>query len=171
MKTMSMNVVGELPQMENTDLPDDITEVCASVLNQYIAEDGYIKNDKEDHRLEKLMRFSEIFFRQFLNVTELHQQRGPDGVRQWQSQQNAVFTEHAIAYAPLYAQVQHMASAPHFMTNWAICFMVDITLEVSEVYSPEEYASLSKDKKEQVDYLLRYAENLLQSFYSKAVMK
>jgi hypothetical protein len=161
-----INVQAGLPEMHDQDLPDDITSICAKVLNQYILEDGLVQNDPEEHRLERIMRFSEQYFRRYLRVVELQQTQGRGAIIAWQTAQNENFLRHAEIYQSLYKPVAHMAEKPYFMTNWSICFLVDTGLNVCGVESQDAFLSLSSEQTEMLEYVIRFGENLLQEFHA-----
>ncbi len=161
---MELNVFGNLPRV-GEEIPDDLTQLAADVLRQYILEDN-LKKDDTDEMLERLMRFSEEYLRRFMDVIHLNESGVKDAVSIWQGKQNDVFADHAKAYQPLYAQIGHMIEAPYFMTNWSVCFMVDSCLKVCEISKVEDYASASKEKLDQINYVLRFGENFLQHYHA-----
>lgn len=161
-----IDVQAGLLAMDAQDLPDDITDICAKVLRQYIMEDGLVQNDPEERRLELVMRFSEQYFRRYLRVVQMHQAQGREKIVAWQTAQNDAFVRHAQVYQQLYRPVAHMAEKPYFMTNWSICFLIDTGLDVCGVDSPEAYESLSSEQMELLEYVIRFGENLLQEFHA-----
>jgi len=154
---------------DEVELPDEISKVCASLLNQYIEEDGIMKDDPEDRRVEKLMRFSELYFVRFLKVSKIQEAGGREAVVKWQSDLNESFFEHSRLYHDLYSQVKHMAEAPYFMTNWSICYLVSTALEAQGVDSEEAYKNLSESERSELEYVLRFGENLLQKFRTEVM--
>jgi hypothetical protein len=152
------------------ELDDFLAEVSADVIRQYVLEDGIEKNDPNDRRVEMMMRFSERFFLAFQSVIALNEAEGASGIRVWQESQHEEFTVHASSYQASYQQVAHLAEPPFFVTNWAMCYLVDTALYSHSISSAKQYSELTPDLKEKLEYTLRFGDNLLQSFQSRVLV-
>lgn len=152
-----MDIYGEIATYEKRDLNEDDTELTARLLNQYIAEDGI--EDKEDKRIERLMRFAESFFTNLELIKQLYEKKGPAGVADWQESLVPAFEWHAKQYPDFYAEILYMVDSPHNMNKWAFCYLVDSAVKAA---NPKEPFNLSEDEKGYVIDILGFGQNLLQ---------
>jgi hypothetical protein len=162
-----MNIYEGLDIKSGSEIDDFLAGISADVINQYIMEDGIIKEDREDRRVEMMMRFSEGFFIKFLAVIEIEKTGGRDAVVQWIQERMPAFNDHAKRFQPLYQQVAHLADPPHFVTSWAMCYLVAESLDAHKISQSVELDSLSSETLESVEYILRFGENLLMEFQSR----
>lgn len=165
-----MNVFGALPLNDNQDVDQAMIEVTAGVIQQYILEDGLDHEDKSDLRLERLMRTAERYIKRYMDVVNQHV-KDQNWVSKWQSDMNGVFNDHASAYQRVYQPVSHMAEAPYFMTPWSVCFLVDSALKEHGIESKSVFDTLNEKENEELDYTIRFCENLIQTFHAEFFYK
>ncbi len=162
-----MTIYGDLKVSEHRELPDELTLLAAEVLRQYILEDD-LSNQGEDETLEILMRIAERFMQRYMDVVSMHLE-DPNWIAKWQGVQNNAFTEHAKKYSPLYSGISHLAREPHFVSPWAMCFLVEVCVETLGLNGKEDfkqyYRLQPKTTQEKHQYVLRFAENLLLRFF------
>jgi DNA polymerase III alpha subunit len=165
-----MNIYNGLSIDYAKELDDFLAEVSADVIRQYVLEDGIEKNDPNDNRVEMMMRFSERFFLAFQSVVELNEAKGASAIVTWQEHQHEAFAAHASDYQSSYQQVSHLAEPPFFVTNWAMCYLVDTALHAHSISTVKQYSELTPDLKKKLEYTLRFGDNLLQSFQSRVLV-
>ena len=152
-----MDIYGEISLYEKRDLDEADTELTARLLNQYIAEDGI--EDKEDKRVERLMRFAECFFTNIELIKQLYEVKGPSGVANWQEGLVPAFEWHAKQYAHFYSEILYMVEQPHNINKWAFCYLVDAAIKA---VNPEDPLNISKQESDYVIDILGFGQNLLQ---------
>lgn len=144
------------------DLDENQTALSAKVLQQYILEDNL--TEPGDEQLERLMHFSTGFFQRQQEMLAKFE-GDMNKLKEWQLANAGSFNDHAKSYPELYKQVAHLAKPPYFMQPWVLAYMVDISVSIHEMSSPEQYEQAPKAIKSSVEYTLRFAENLLTSAY------
>jgi hypothetical protein len=160
-----MNVYGSLKIEDMVDIDQELIEITGSVLQQYILEDGLSHEDKNDVRLERLMRTAERYLKRYVDVLNMNS-ADLNWVSSWQTEQNSVFLDHATAYHRLYQPIGHMASSPYFMSAWSICFVVDSALLEHGIENIDMYKKLTIDEFDEIEYTIRFCENLLQKIHA-----
>jgi hypothetical protein len=146
------------------DLPDDLSAISARVINRFIAEDAIKFGGDNDVLVEKMMRYCDLYFTRFLAVCDKYN-GDPEAIRKWQLELNNDFNDHAIKYEREYCKVAHLANAPFFMTNWSICYLVDVALIVCNV-SDKGYEGLGDDAVTELLYIVNFGASLLEELKS-----
>jgi hypothetical protein len=169
-----MDIYVGLPTQSKESMDDSLADVSAVVINQYIIEDNIPKDDKNDERVELMMRYAESFFLRFQGVITLQNSTGEDVtagrgvVVKWMTELMPAMNRHAEEFTGLYGQVQHLAET-HHATAWSMCYLVSTALEAKTDGTIASYNKASDADKEVMNYLLRFGENLLMEIQSRVL--
>jgi len=165
-----MNIFGNLLINEQVEIDQSIIECAARVIQQYAMEDRLLDSSDSDKKLEHLMRATERYLKRYMDVCEAHY-NNPSWVANWQHEQSAIFNNHASDYEELYRSVSHMQEAPYFMSQWSICFLIDAALNEHGFTSLDDYLKADRVALSELNYTIRFCENLLQVIHSEFISK
>jgi hypothetical protein len=154
-----------LKETPSGDLNEDQIALCSQVLQQYIAEDNLVSEEKTDDVLERLMKFAENFFQRQQEIM-LKFDGDMEKLREWQRDITPALNEHAKNYQSLYQPIAHLAKPPYFLTPWVMAYMVDIAVKCHDVDGPQQYEQAPRSVKESIAYTIRFGENLLTQVYA-----
>lgn len=167
---LDINIYNGLPDRTQFEIDDFESGLSAEVINQYIWEDGIVREDKTDKRVEEMMRYAEQYFQTFKAQHELSRRHGSSYIRTWYKENESRMSNHVNSYSDLYSEIAHLQEGGAYgygMTPWAMCNLVQCALDACEVKGPEGYSALDEKAKEHVRYMLRFGENLMQKLHEK----
>ena len=131
---------------EKPELENEIIDIIALVLNSYINED-----ELDDIAIERLMLYAEDLFLSIRFVRDNHTTEKVS-YEKWQSLSADLLEKHAAKHQKYYQQILHLIDTVFFIQPWLAALIVELGINHSS-------------NEDEIDYTIRFGENLISELY------